>query len=482
MSDPDLYRLQPFDTDLEQALLGTLLIDHVWLPIVGPELLDTDFYDPLHQRIYAAMQAMAERESAVTPLTVGAELATDKGLAEVGGRPYLISLSRAAPAAANVREHAAILRGLALRRQALTACENAADALASTSIPVTTSLRGVLEVADEAAALARPHRRVTLFQDALNMAQEIEDIANGKAKVDAVPSGLDRLDAQTGGFQAGDFVIIAGRPGMGKSALMSTIALRAAQARRPALYVSLEMTQRQLTRRFTTAIDYDIRRGDEAAMQYSKLRGSRVTLDDVERVARAAQYLDGLPIEFAFADEIKSAHDIAARARAFIAQQDRMGIILVDYMQKVPASGRYAGNRVNEVTETSGVLMRIAKGSEWPVVVGSQLSRQTENRDNQQPQLSDLRESGAIEQDADMVFGLYRMAYYLQQRRPGPTAPAAEQAQWEGEYSGCRHTLDVLLLKLREGEGRPVELFCDMGASAILDEKPTNQSDITGLL
>lgn len=492
------YRQQPFDVDVEQALIGTLLVDPAWLPVVAGDLQDVDFYDPMHQRVYAAMQALAERESAVTPLTVGAEMATDAGLKEVGGRKYLASLAIAAPAAANAREHAQIIRGLAVRRQALTACENSADALAGTSIPVAVALRGVLEAADDAAAMIGKGKAKTLYEDALDMAADAERHLNGQP-IESIPTGLQKLDDRIGGLQAGDYMIIAGRPGSGKSAVMGGIAKAAAfggvnlrgllpdqwnrSHSRPVILFSEEMTKRQLTRRIICDIDFSIRTPGAIPLQYQRFRAGKASGEEIDRAVRAAQYLHDLPLEVIEPGQIKSVRELVSRARSFAAQQDRMGLIVVDYLQIVPAGERYAGNKVQEVTEISGALRQCAKSIGWPLVAGAQLSRNVENRDNKQPQLSDLRESGSIEQDADLVLGLYRPAYYLDNRRPQPSAPQAERSEWQEEYDHVKNRMDIIVLKNREGATGTEEVFCDMGSSAIRDDKhDVFQPEIRGLL
>lgn len=496
LSEPAMqYRQQPFDVDVEQALIGTLMIDPVWLSVVAAEIQDVDFYDPMHQRVYAAMQALAERESAVTPLTVGAEMAMDAGLKEVGGRKYLASLAVAAPAAANAREHAKIIRELSVRRQALTACENAADALATTSIAVPLALRGVLEAADDAAALSGKSRPKTLYEDALDMAEEAEAHLNGQP-IEHVPTGLQKLDDRIGGLQGGDYMIVAGRPGAGKSAVMGCIAKAAAfgganlrglmpdqwdrSYSRPVIMFSHEMTKRQLNRRVICDIDFSIKEPGTKPLQYSRFRAGKATGDEIERAVRAAQFLHDLPLEVIPPGEIKSVRELVSRARSFAAQQDRMGLIVVDYLQIVPAGDRYAGSKVQEITEISNALMQCAKAIGWPLVAGAQINRNAENRDNKQPMLADLRESGAIEQDADLVLGIYRPAYYLEQRRPQPCAQQSERDEWQGEYDMVKNRMDILVLKNREGATGTEEVFCDMGASAIRDEK--FQPEIRGLL
>jgi replicative DNA helicase len=299
------------------------------------------------------------------------------------------------------------------------------------------------------------------------MLRRAQDALEGKT-VPAVTTGLAKLDEVFGGLQAGDLAVYAGRPGMGKSAMLMTTALGAARQNRPVIVFSLEMSQERLLERMGCDIDFDTHHLDP--LSYHWFRKGDLRPYQVERMAQAVRRMpDNLKI---FDRGDLTIHEIAALARAEAQRSSRMGVVVIDYLQKVRATDRYAGNKVQEITEISGAAKALAMRIGWPVVVGAQLNRGVESREEKTPTLSDLRESGAIEQDADQVVGLYRPAYYIGKRRPAGGSMDPRWHAWQAEYEPVKNHLDLFVLKNRHGEENSVKVHCDMRASAIRDEEP----------
>lgn len=472
-----------FDVDIEQALIGACLTDvraqAEAIDLCAPE----DFSDQLHQRLWSAIAVMRAQGRTVTPLTVGAWLSTDEGLFEVRGRGYLSSLAMSAPAGANVKDFARIITDLALRRRLDAQLEKARTDILDQGLPVTECLGPVIEIGAVASDRAAAKDGYMPTGDALDeLLRQTEAQLNGQT-VDAVKTGVDRLDEITGGFQAADLVVIAGRPGAGKSVLLTTVARVAAQAGRPAIMFELEMPRRAILQRLICDVDYDTR--TKAAMAYTRFRNGKLWNGEFERAYAASQVIRGLPLEI-FDTSGMTIHQIATHAERFVSRARTMGVIVIDYLQIVTAGDRYQGSKVNEVTEISNSCKRLAKRTGWPVVVGCQLNREVEKRDasNRRPQLSDLRESGAIEQDADIVIGMHRPAYYVMQKRPAAGKSAPEYRDWANDFNSVRNDLELSALKNRNGPPGIVDCFVDIGASAIRNKpgQQPGQDDGEGLL
>jgi replicative DNA helicase len=283
-------------------------------------------------------------------------------------------------------------------------------------------------------------------------------------KPPAICTGLTRIDSLVGGLHAGDLVIGAGRPGMGKSMLLTHVCKAATMDGAPALLISLEMPREQNIQRLITDIDYDEHPNDP--LHYTWFRKGTLKAEQLDRAARAGNRLRQLPLEI-FDTSGVTIHQIAAVAERFAARHKRMGVIAIDYLQIVQPSERYAGSKVQEVTEISNGLKALAKRVGWPVVAGCQLHRAVEGREQKRPRLADLRESGAIEQDADIVLGLYRPGYYIEEKRPeyGPSDPA--WSTWKAEFDAIKHDLDISVLKNRNGPTGTAKLHVEIAANAI---------------
>ncbi|MEA2824686.1 MAG: replicative helicase [Alphaproteobacteria bacterium] len=462
--DQDVVRQLPYDVDIEQALLGAILIDNYALERVSTVLKPEHFYDPLHQRLFDAIERMWAKGHAVTPLTLKALMEQDAGLAEVGGQAYLVSLARAAPAIPNVKDYARILADLAMRRELIRIGED----IVNTAFEAPIDFAPASQIEDAEKALYRVAEKSRFgegpvgFDVALSQAvQQAEQALARGGHISGVPSGFTDLDSLLGGLHASDLIIVAGRPGMGKTSLATNMAFHAsrmwakdradqAETKRgaPVLLFSLEMAASQLSARILS---------EQTEIDMRKLRTGRFSDSEWDRFVHTAQVLGDLPLYIDDTGGISIAQ-IAARARR-LKREKQIGLIVVDYLQLVEPSTRRFENRVQEISDVTKGLKALAKELSVPVMALSQLSRGVDNRDDKRPILSDLRESGSIEQDADVVMFVYREEYYLKSREPEPGT--AEYDQWVQKLERCHNRAEILVEKHRHGPTNKVELFFD---------------------
>jgi replicative DNA helicase len=456
----------PEDIDLEQAVLGCCFAHSHLIDTIMGACSPLDFFHEPHPSIAEAIFALHLEQQPITTLTVSGRMATDGALESIGGRKYLEAMRSAAPAG-GVISIARNLADLRVRREAIAAALDCQEALRSPGTGIIEALRPMLEIADHAAEAIGKRESMPIRAAADLMLKHAEERAQGKTIV-AATTGIQMLDETIGGLQAGNLIVYAGRPGMGKTALLMTTALRTALEGRPVLFFSLEMTQEALLQRVGADMDFD--KHPERPLSYSWFYNGSAKQEQIGRMAEA---LLALPETLTVFDRgSMNIHEIAALCRAHAARTQGMGLVVIDYLQKVTAGDRYRGNRVQEVTEISGAAKALAMRLKWPVVVGAQLNRGVEAREEKRPNLTDLRESGSIEQDADAVIGLYRPGYYVEKRKPALGSADPGYAAWEVEYKAEKNRLDLLVLKNRNGAEDSLSVFCDMRASAIRNEKP----------
>ncbi|MFQ5882956.1 MAG: replicative DNA helicase [Candidatus Methylomirabilales bacterium] len=401
-------KIPPQAPEAEVAVLGAILLEHEAL-LKALELLRREyFYREAHRKIFAACQQLFERNEPVDLVTLGNELSRRHELEDVGGASYLASLVEAVPTAANVAYHARIVRDKALLRELIAAASE-----------ITHESFADREEVDE--TLDRAERRIfEISQDRVRRAflpiravlkgtfEAIERLYDRKARVTGVPSGFAEFDALTSGFQSADLIIVAGRPSMGKTSFALNIAQHVAvEGRIPVAIFSLEMSKEQVVQRLLCA---------EARVDSHRLRTGYLRDSDWPRLTTAAGRLSEAPI---FIDDTpgSSVLEMRAKARRLKAEQGSLGLVIADYLQLIRGRGQIE-NRVQEVSEITRSLKTMAKELETPVVALSQLSRAVERREERRPQLSDLRESGSIEQDADLVAFIYRPGVYKRGGEP----------------------------------------------------------------
>lgn len=399
-------RVPPQDTIAEKSLLGSILISDTVFPDVLELVRARDFYDPRHGKIYAAMTTLYQHHSPIDLLTVTAQLRAEKELKEVGGAVYLTELTNFVPAASHAKAYAEIVQACAIRRRLIAAGTKIADIAYTESDNVDSLLgsaeRELFEVSD----------RVTktdyvaldsLLADAFD---RMEELHKNKGALRGLKTGFRDLDKKTAGFQKGDLIVIGARPAMGKTTFAENLAYNAATINnRGVLFFSMEMANAEIVDRMIS---------DVSGVDNWRIRTGNVTDEDFGKIGDALGEMDAVPL---YLDDTSSMSILELRNKARRAAHEHdIGMVIVDYLQLLQGTDRYAGNRVQEVTEISRGLKQLARELEIPVVALAQLSRSVTGRDDPRPVLSDLRESGSIEQDADMVMFLHRPDYYAQNR------------------------------------------------------------------
>ena len=462
--EQEAYRHVPYDIEVEQALLGAILVDNQAVERVASLIKADDFYDPLHQRIYEVMFSSSERGGMVlTPLTLHSAMKADPGLIEVGGHAYLAGLVQAAPAMPNVRDFARILHDLAVRRTLIRIGEDIVNT--AYEAPHDKPPKEQIEEAEKALYGVSESSKYGAgpidFAESLRRTVELAEKAQARGgRISGLITGFTDIDSLLGGLQPSDLIILAGRPGMGKSSLATNMAFHTARAYvqdmesgadvprgAPVLLFSLEMAAQQLSARILS---------EQTEIDMWKIRNGRFSESEWEKFVLTMQDLSTLPLYIDDTGGISIAQ-IAARARR-LKREKNIGCIMIDHIQLVAGSGR-PENRVQEITEISKSLKVLAKELDVPVVALSQLSRGVDARDDKRPVLSDLRESGSIEQDADVVMFIYREEYYLKSREPDPGSP--DHAKWLEKCERAHRRAELLVEKHRHGATNKIELFFD---------------------
>jgi replicative DNA helicase len=397
-------RSPPYAPEAEVSVLGALLLDGDAVAKAMEIVDDTMFYKEANRRIYRAMIRLFQRGQVVDPVTLGNELQNTDELESVSGLSYIAELLDAVPTAANVEYHARIVRERALLRKLI---EASSVTIRSAYEPGERTVEEILDEAEQRVfQVAQSHERegfVWIKKILYPTFEKIEQLQAAQGGITGVPTGFPNLDDMTGGYQPGDLVIVAARPSMGKTAFVTGSALHAAIAHQtPVAVFSLEMSKEQVVQRMLCS---------EALVDLGRLLRGRLQDEDYSRLALAAGHLNTAPIWIDDSGSL-SVLEMRAKARRLKADQPDLGLIIVDYIQLMRGGGD-AENRQQEVSAISRGLKGLSKELGVPIIALSQLSRAPEQRADHRPQLSDLRESGSIEQDADLVMFLYRPEYYL---------------------------------------------------------------------
>jgi replicative DNA helicase len=428
--EESLRRIPPQSLEAEESVLGGILIDNAALDRVVELLAPDDFYRGAHRRLYRAMLDLAERSEPVDLITLTEVLKARGELTDVGGPAYLAELAERVPTAANVAHYARIVRD----RSTLRGLISAATEIATRGYEGADNVSELLDRAEQTIfAISERQVRVVFSRLAdilVGSLKTIERLYEQKQAVTGVPTGFADLDRLTSGLQASDLIIVAGRPSMGKTAFCLNIAEHAALRGDVGVAIfSLEMAKEQLALRMLCS---------EARVDLSRVRTGHLTDREFPQLAMAAGRLADAPI---YIDDTPALSVLELRAKARRLKRDpgtRLGLVVVDYVQLMRSSeGR--DNREQEISEISRSLKALAKELQVPVLALSQLNRQVESRNPPIPRLADLRESGAIEQDADVIVFLYREEYYV-------------------EDSDRKGTADIIVAKQRNGPIGTVEL------------------------
>ena len=426
-------RIPPQDLDAEKSLLGAILLSDKSFPDVSEIVTPADFYDRANGQIFAAMRSLYDRSQPIDLLTVTAELRKHKTLKSVGGAPYLTELTNYVPTSSHASAYAELVSKAAVRRRLIEAGTKIAEAAynddAEVGELVGAAEKDLFDVSDETtksdyAALG------DLLVDAFD---RIEELHKNKGALRGLKTGFRDLDQKTAGLQKGDLIIIGARPAMGKTTFAQNITYNAATInKKGVLFFSMEMAKNEILDRMIS---------DVSGVDNWKIRTGNVNDEDFAKISDALGEMSETPI---YIDDTSSMTVLELRNKARRAAHDHdIGLIVVDYLQLIAGSDRYAGNRVQEVTEISRGLKTLARELEVPVIALAQLSRNVTGRDDPRPVLSDLRESGSIEQDADLVMFLHRPDYYHQN---------------DDDYEETNIT-ELLIAKHRHGPIGKIELY-----------------------
>ena len=448
-------RQTPHNLEAEQALLGAILYDNECYTKIGDLLKANHFYDPVHARLYQTISDLIQQGMLADAVILKNTFHKEEGLHEIGGVEYLACLLDNAASVSAINEYARLVLNLSIRRELIRIASEIQESAQNTQDQ--TDSHAHLENAEkklfDLAETGSAQPGFLPFKQALGQSLEIAAAAYKKeGHLSGIATGFIDLDQKLGGLHPSDLIILAGRPSMGKSALATNIAFHIArhyqfetvnnqkkttQGGVVGLF-SLEMSTEQLATRliaeYTNIPSHKIRRG-------------AITPEEYERIRDAAQELHTIPL---YIDDTGglSIHALMARARR-LKRTVGLDLIIVDYLQLVTSSERRGDNRVQEVSEITQNLKALAKELNVPVLALSQLSRQVENREDKKPQLSDLRESGSIEQDADVVIFLYRESYYLARIKPDESDP--EHPAWQDAMAKVHRQANVIIGKQRHG-------------------------------
>ncbi|MBU2982599.1 replicative DNA helicase [Lentibacter algarum] len=451
----------PHSIEAEQQLLGALLTNNDVYDKIASIINPKHFYDPLHSRIFETAAARIAKNNLASPVTLKAFFEDDEGLKEAGGTGYLARLAGAAISAFAVRDYAQLIYDLAIRRDLIALGQEISSKAAKVDVS-SEPREQIVEAEQQLYKLAEQGQTESGFQSFLKAVTDAVNVANAAYQRDGglagVSTGLSDMDNMLGGLHKSDLLILAGRPSMGKTSLATNIAFNVAKAyKRGKLadgaegavdggvvgFFSLEMSAEQLAGRILAEASeissHKIRQGD---------------MDEVEfrRFVDAAKSLEACPLYIDDTAAIPIAQ-LAARARR-LKRTHGLDVLIIDYLQLVRGT---AENRVQEIGEISMGLKAIAKELQIPVIALSQLSRQVESREDKRPQLSDLRESGSIEQDADVVMFVYRGEYYKEREKPSDHE-LDKMAEWQDEMSRLHGKAEVIIGKQRHGPIGTVEL------------------------
>ncbi|QDP19999.1 replicative DNA helicase [Sphingomonas xanthus] len=474
----------PQNIEAEAALLGALMIDNRLVEDVQIRLKPHHFFEPLHGRIYESILRMTDRNMVANPVTLKPMFDADEGMKEVGGPAYLAQLTGSGAAVIGARDFAAQIYDLALLRALVGVGRDMVE--------------GALDTSEDVAPLAQIERaeselyrvaeeggnegKVKSFGEASILAvKQAEKALNSGGHLSGVTTGLEGINAKVGGLHKSDLVILAGRPGMGKTSLATNMAFSAAQrflrdvedgieveksAGAPVAFFSLEMSADQLATRILA---------EQSGISSENLRMGKISQQEFRNLARASGELSSLPL---YIDDTPGLTIASLRARARrLKRQKGIGMVVVDYLQLLQGSGKgTAGdNRVQEISEISRGLKQLAKELDLPVVALSQLSRAVEQREDKKPMLSDLRESGSIEQDADMVWFVYREDYYVAAKEPkrpidGDDAKVFEaHEQWQRDMERVYGMAELIVAKQRHGATGKVKMRFDSRVTKFSD-------------
>ena len=457
-------RQPPHNFEAEQALLGAILVNNLAYGRVSDFLRPEHFADPVHERIYEACGKLIERGQIASPVTLKNYFDQDGELQDIGGAQYLARLAGSSVTIINAADYGRIIFDLYLRRQLIGLGEDVVNGAYSHDLEADATHQ--IELAEQKlfdlATTGEYEGGFSAFSKVLTSAIEMAEAAHKReGRLTGVATGFTDLDKLLGGLHASDLVVLAGRPSMGKTALATNIAFHAAKTCKIEKdekgqnkvvdgavvgFFSLEMSAEQLATRILAEV---------SGVASDRIRKGELSNTEFQQVVKASQTLSAIPF---FIDDMPALTVSALRTRARrLKRQHDLSLVVVDYLQLLrPSAGHTPENRVQEISEITRGLKALAKELNIPVLALSQLSRAVEQRDNKRPQLADLRESGAIEQDADVVMFIFREEYYLERKKPAEGTP--EIKDWQNSMDLVYNLAEVNVAKQRNGPIGTVKL------------------------
>ncbi|MDC0096167.1 replicative DNA helicase [Amylibacter sp.] len=455
--------LLPHNIEAEQALLGALLVNNDVYDKISSIVKDIHFFDPVHARIFETIANRIQKNALASPVTIKAFFEDDEGLNELGGPSYLARLAGASVSVFAARDYAQMIYDMAIRRDLMAIGEDIADKARLIDISSEPSEQ-IVEAEQKLYALSEQGQVDSGFQSFLKAVTDAVDMANQAYQRDGgmagISTGLTDMDKKLGGLHPSDLLILAGRPSMGKTSLATNIAFNIAKAYKKGQrhdgtegaveggvvgFYSLEMSAEQLAGRILS---------EASEVPSTQIRSGDMTESEFRRFVEAAKQLENCPL---YIDDTPALpiSQLAARARR-LKRTHGLDVLIIDYLQLVrPASAK--DNRVNEVSEITQGMKAIAKELDIPVIALSQLSRAVESREDKRPQLSDLRESGSIEQDADVVMFVFREEYYKEREKPSDHE-ADKMMMWQEEMEALHGKAEIIIGKQRHGPIGTVDL------------------------
>jgi replicative DNA helicase len=452
----------PHNIEAEQQLLGAILTNNDVFDRISSLVKAEHFFDPVHQRIYEIASARIQKNALASPVTLKAFFDDDSGLKELGGPAYLVRLAGAAISAYAARDYAQMIYDLAVRRELIQLGRDIAAQAAK--VEVESEPRDqIIEAEQRLYKLGEQGTAERGFQSFLKAVTDAVNVANAAYQRDGglagISTGLIDMDKKLGGLHSSDLLILAGRPSMGKTSLATNIAFNIAKAHKRGRlpdgmegsveggvvgFFSLEMSAEQLAARILS---------EASEVPSEQIRRGDMTEAEFRRFVEAAKALEACPL---YIDDTPALpiSQVAARARR-LKRTHGLDVLIIDYLQLLKGTSK--DNRVQEVSEITQGLKAIAKELNIPVIALSQLSRQVENREDKRPQLSDLRESGSIEQDADVVMFVFREEYYREREKPGDHE-LEKMAQWQALMESVHGKAEVIIGKQRHGPIGTIEL------------------------
>ena len=437
----------PKNIEAEQTILGSILENNELFDEITDEINEGHFHDAIHQKIYKIISNLISKGLLANPITIKNFFNDNQELTEIGGLEYLLKLTKVSTTKNQIKHYSKLLSDLYIRRQLIKISEETLEDSKNKELEIsgTNILENTERKLFEIAERGEFQRSFVTFKDAL---KETIDMATAAYKNDqgivGVPSGLTDLDDRLGGLHKQDLIIIAGRPSMGKTALATNIAFNAAEniqkkdKKTSVAFFSLEMSSEQLSTRILS---------EQSRIKSNDIRRGKINQEDFEKFIEASKNLENLPLHIDDTPAI-TISALSNRARRLKRKQG-LDLIVIDYIQLMKSSGYKNEGRVLEIGQITQGLKALAKELNVPVLALSQLSRQVEQRDDKKPQLADLRESGSIEQDADVVMFVFREQYYLEKQEP--KLGTAEHVEWQEKMNQVHNQAEIIIGKQRHG-------------------------------